>query len=173
MSSDSHATITYSSMSSYEPLPAAVSPTTESPGYITDSEPEMEPDEKDGDDEKSKEDSINYSASRGDDDTDDDGDDFSKDDADDEDKEESLHSEKEKEEHLAPTVPAPALHSSISASEDSNQTEPFEEGETAATPPPLGYRVVARNLFNHIYLCHSVRSQRLRDYLPYLHHHYL
>nr|GFB28066.1 hypothetical protein [Tanacetum cinerariifolium] len=172
MSSDSHATITYTSMSSYElvmeappspdyipgpeapaddvlpaeeqPLPAAVSPTTESPGYITDSEPEMEPEEKDGDDEKSKEDSINYSASRGDDDTDDDGDDFSKDDADDEDKEESLHSEKEKEEHLAPTVPALALHSFISASEDSNQTEPFEEGETVATPPPLGYRVAAR-----------------------------
>nr|GFB53683.1 hypothetical protein [Tanacetum cinerariifolium] len=37
----------------------------------------------------------------------------------------------EEEEHLAPTVPTPALHSSISASEDSDQTEPFEEGETA------------------------------------------
>nr|GFD55166.1 hypothetical protein [Tanacetum cinerariifolium] len=42
------------------------------------------------------------------------------------------------------TVPAPALHSSISASEDSNQTEPFEEGETAVTPPPSAYRVAAR-----------------------------
>nr|GEY43472.1 hypothetical protein [Tanacetum cinerariifolium] len=30
---------------------------------------------------------------------------------------------------------------SVSASEE---TEPFEEGETAATPPPLGYRVAAR-----------------------------
>nr|GEZ29784.1 putative reverse transcriptase domain-containing protein [Tanacetum cinerariifolium] len=38
----------------------------------------------------------------------------------------------------------PALHSSISASEDSNQTEPFEEGETTATPPPSAYRVIAR-----------------------------
>nr|GEY64824.1 hypothetical protein [Tanacetum cinerariifolium] len=46
--------------------------------------------------------------------------------------------------HLAPTVPTPALYSSISASKDSNQTEPFEEGETAATLPPFGYRVAAR-----------------------------
>nr|GEZ30732.1 hypothetical protein [Tanacetum cinerariifolium] len=91
-----------------QPLPAAVSPTFESPGYITDSEPEMEPEEEDGDDEKSKGDSI------------------------------------DEEEHLALTVPAPALHSSISASEDSDQTEPFEEGETAATPPPSAYRVAAR-----------------------------
>nr|GFD43246.1 hypothetical protein [Tanacetum cinerariifolium] len=35
-----------------QPLPAAVSPTVESPGYITESEPEMEPEENDGDDEK-------------------------------------------------------------------------------------------------------------------------
>nr|GFD46095.1 hypothetical protein [Tanacetum cinerariifolium] len=32
-------------------LPAAVLPTAESPGYITESEPEMEPEENDGDDE--------------------------------------------------------------------------------------------------------------------------
>nr|GEZ18522.1 hypothetical protein [Tanacetum cinerariifolium] len=67
-----------------QPLPAAVSPTAESPGHIKDSEPEMEPEEEDGDDEKSEEDSINYLASRGDDDADDDGDDLSKDDADEE-----------------------------------------------------------------------------------------
>nr|GFD41820.1 hypothetical protein [Tanacetum cinerariifolium] len=41
-------------------------------------------------------------------------------------------------EHLAPTVPAPAQYSSISKSD---VTEPFEEGETAATPPPFGYRI--------------------------------
>nr|GEX18688.1 hypothetical protein [Tanacetum cinerariifolium] len=109
MSSDSNATITYTSMSSYEPLPAAVSPIAKSPGYITESEPEMEPKEEDGDDEKSEEDSIEYPTSRGDDDVDDDADDLSKDDADDEDEEESLDSEEEEEEHLAPTVPAPAL----------------------------------------------------------------
>nr|GEY81857.1 hypothetical protein [Tanacetum cinerariifolium] len=50
----------------------------------------------------------------------------------------------EEEEHLALTVPAPALHSSIYAFEDSDQTEPFKEGETAATPPLSAYRVAAR-----------------------------
>nr|GFA22554.1 hypothetical protein [Tanacetum cinerariifolium] len=69
-------------------LPAAISPTAESPGYITESEPEMEPEEENGDDEKSEED-----------------------DADDEDEEESSDSEEEEEEHLAPTVPAPAFES--------------------------------------------------------------
>nr|GEU35809.1 reverse transcriptase domain-containing protein [Tanacetum cinerariifolium] len=190
MSSNSHATITYTLMSSYEvivngyfgipidpldlyappspdyilgpeypvylppaddvlpaeeqPLPATVSLTAESPGYITDSEPEMEPEEDDGDDEKSEGDSIEYPTSRGDDDADDDGDDFSEDDADDEDEEESSDSEDEEEEHLAPTVPTPALHSSIPASKDSDETEPFEDGKTASTPPPFGYRVAAR-----------------------------
>nr|GEZ75440.1 hypothetical protein [Tanacetum cinerariifolium]GEZ75613.1 hypothetical protein [Tanacetum cinerariifolium] len=37
-----------------------------------------------------------------------------------------------------------ALHSSIPVFEDSDETEPFEEGKTAATPPPFGYRVAAR-----------------------------
>nr|GEW09594.1 hypothetical protein [Tanacetum cinerariifolium] len=126
-----------------QPLPTAVSPTAESPGYIIDSEPEMDPEEEDGDDEKFEGDSIDYPTSRGDDDADDD-DDLLEDDADDEDKEESSDSEEEEEEHLALTVPAPTLHSSISASEDSDQTKPFEEGETAATPPPSAYRVTAR-----------------------------
>nr|GEV47750.1 hypothetical protein [Tanacetum cinerariifolium] len=83
----------------------------------------MDPEEEDGDDEKSKGDSIDYLTSRGDDDADDDGDDLSKDDADDEDEEEPSDSEEE---------------------EDSDQTEPFKEGETAATPPPSAYRVTTR-----------------------------
>nr|GFD41656.1 hypothetical protein [Tanacetum cinerariifolium] len=49
----------------------AVSPTAESPGYITESEPEMEPEENDGDDEKSEGDSIDYPTSEGDNDADD------------------------------------------------------------------------------------------------------
>nr|GFD62700.1 hypothetical protein [Tanacetum cinerariifolium] len=56
------------------------------------------------------------------------------------DEEESSNSEEEEEEHLAPIVPAPAQYSSVS---ESNETEPFEEGETAATPPPFGYRIAA------------------------------
>nr|GFC11056.1 hypothetical protein [Tanacetum cinerariifolium] len=122
-------------------LPAAVSPTAESPGYITESEPEMKPEENDGNDEKSEGDSIDYLTSEGDNDANDDGDDLSEDDANDEDEEESSDSEEEDEEHLAPTVPAPAQYSSVS---ESDETEPFEEGETAATPPPFGYRIAAR-----------------------------
>nr|GFB30152.1 hypothetical protein [Tanacetum cinerariifolium] len=101
----------------------------------------MKPEENDGDDEKFEGDSIDYSTSGGDNDANDDGDDLSEDDADDEDEEESLDSEDEEDEHLALTVPAPALYSSVSAS---GETEPFEEGKTAATPPPFGYRVAAR-----------------------------
>nr|GFA41272.1 hypothetical protein [Tanacetum cinerariifolium] len=127
-----------------QPLPAAVSPTAESPGYITESEPEMEPEENDGDDEKSEGDSIDFPTSRGDNDANDDGEDLSEDDAGDEDEEESSDSEEEEEEHLALTVPAPALYSSVSASEE---TEPFEEGEIVATPPPFGYRVASRISF--------------------------
>nr|GEU35735.1 putative reverse transcriptase domain-containing protein [Tanacetum cinerariifolium] len=125
-----------------QPLPTAVSPTAESPGYIADSEPKMDPEEKDGDDEKSEEDSIDYLTTRGDDDADDEDEEESSDSE--EDREESPDSEEEEEEHLALTVPAPTLHSSISAFEDSNPTEPFEEGKTAATPPPSAYHVTAR-----------------------------
>nr|GFA27422.1 putative reverse transcriptase domain-containing protein [Tanacetum cinerariifolium] len=71
-------------------------------------------------------------------------DELSDDDADDEDEEESSDREEEEEEHLALTVSAPALHSSIPAFEDFDETKPFEEGETVATPPPFGYRVAAR-----------------------------
>nr|GFC28809.1 hypothetical protein [Tanacetum cinerariifolium] len=144
-----------------QPLPVAVSPIAESPGYITESEPEMEPEENDRDDEKSEGDSINYPISGGDNDANDDGDDLSEDDADDEDEEESSDSEEEDEEHLASTVPAPALYSSVSASEE---TEPFEEGETTATPPPFGYRVAARiSVQPHILmpLCSKSEVERL------------
>nr|GFA98285.1 hypothetical protein [Tanacetum cinerariifolium] len=106
-----------------KPLPAAVSPIAESPGYITDSKPEIDPVEEDEDDEKSEGDSIDYPTSRGDDDADDDGDDLSEDDADDDDEEESSDSEEEVEEHLALTVPTPALHT---------------------TPPPSAYRITTR-----------------------------
>nr|GEY85111.1 putative reverse transcriptase domain-containing protein [Tanacetum cinerariifolium] len=96
-----------------------------------------------------------------------------KDDADNEDEEESSDSEEEEEEHLALTVPAPAMHSFIFTYEDSDETEPFEEGETAATPPPFRYRVAARiSVRPHIPMPFHSESE-LRDYFPYLHHHYL
>nr|GFC39722.1 hypothetical protein [Tanacetum cinerariifolium] len=93
-----------------QPLPAAVSPIAESPGYIADSKLEMDPEEENGDDEKSEGDCIDYPTSKVDDDANDDGGDLLEDDADDEDEEESSDSEEEAEEHLALTVPAPALH---------------------------------------------------------------
>nr|GEX42663.1 putative reverse transcriptase domain-containing protein [Tanacetum cinerariifolium] len=118
MSSDSHATITYTSMSSYEvivngpeapPSPDYI-PGPEYPEYLPPADDVFPAEElplpaaeEDGDNEKSDRDSIDYPTSRGDDD------DLSEDDADDEDKDESSDSEEE-EESLALTVPAPALH---------------------------------------------------------------
>nr|GEY24908.1 hypothetical protein [Tanacetum cinerariifolium] len=78
----------------------------------------MEPEENDRDDEKSEGDFIDYPTSQGDNDVNDDGDDLS------EDEEEPSDSEEEEEEHLAPTVPTPALYSFVSASEE---TKTFEE----------------------------------------------
>ncbi|GJX51304.1 putative reverse transcriptase domain-containing protein [Tanacetum coccineum] len=77
-----------------QPLPAAVSPTTDSPGYITDSDPEE-------DEEDPKEDLTDYLADRGDDDDDDD--ESSDDDEDDDDdvKEDKDEEEEEEEEHPA------------------------------------------------------------------------
>nr|GFD00565.1 hypothetical protein [Tanacetum cinerariifolium] len=95
--------------------------------YFKESELEIKPKENDGDDEKSEGDSIDYLTSEGDNDADDDGDDLLEDDADNEDEEESSESKEEEEEHLALTVSAPAQYS-----------------ETAATPPPFGYRIAAK-----------------------------
>nr|GEZ30123.1 hypothetical protein [Tanacetum cinerariifolium] len=197
MSSDSHATVNFTSMSSYEviingyygmpmdpldPYVQLVMGAPPSPDYIPGPEappssdyihgpeappspdyiprpeappssdyipgPEAPPSpdyipglEYPEDDEKSEGDSIDYPTSGGDNDANDDGDDLLEDDADDKDEEESSDSEEDEEEHLALTVPAPALYSSVS---ESNETEPFEEIKTAATPPPFGYHVAAR-----------------------------
>ncbi|GKD66220.1 hypothetical protein Tco_1308328, partial [Tanacetum coccineum] len=107
-----------------QPLPAAVSPTANSPGYIADSAPEEDP--------------TDYPADEGDDDDDDDDDEN-----DDDDVEEDEDNDKEEEvEHLAPanstTVAFPAVDHVPSAEE----TEPFETDESAATPlPHPAYRV--------------------------------
>ncbi|GJT97889.1 ribonuclease H-like domain-containing protein [Tanacetum coccineum] len=79
------------------PPPAAVSPTTDSPGYIADSDPEEDPEE----------DPADYPADGGDDDDDDD--EVSNDNEDDEDDVEGDKDEEEEEEHPAPadSVPPP------------------------------------------------------------------
>ncbi|GJT90338.1 hypothetical protein Tco_1079183 [Tanacetum coccineum] len=114
-----------------QPLPAAISPTADSPGYIADSNPEEDPEE----------DLTDYPVDGGDDDDDESSDD---DEDDDDDVEEDEDDEEEKE-HLAPAdstaVALPAVEHAPSAKE----TEPFETDESATTPPPHpAYRVTAR-----------------------------
>ncbi|GJZ08506.1 hypothetical protein Tco_0542789 [Tanacetum coccineum] len=104
-----------------QPLPAAVSPTADSPGYVPESDFKEDP--ADGGDDGDDEDASS------DDDEDDDVD----------------IEEDEEEEHPAPAdstvVALPAIDHAPSAEE----TEPFETDKSAATPPPHPvYRVTAR-----------------------------
>ncbi|GJZ16830.1 hypothetical protein Tco_0552953 [Tanacetum coccineum] len=87
-----------------QPLPAAVSPTTDSPGYIANSDPEE-------DEEDPKEDPTDYLAGEGDDDDDDDESSDDDEDDDDDDDVEEDEDEEEEVEHPAPadSVP-PSVH---------------------------------------------------------------
>nr|GEZ22410.1 hypothetical protein [Tanacetum cinerariifolium] len=78
-----------------QPLPPDVSPTTESPGYVAESDPEEDPEEYEED--ETEDGPVDYPMDGGDDGDDNDGD-SSGYDADDEDED-----EEEDEEHLAPT----------------------------------------------------------------------
>ncbi|GKF89656.1 hypothetical protein Tco_0263619, partial [Tanacetum coccineum] len=78
-----------------QPLPPVDSPTAESPGYVTESNPEEDPEEYE--DNETDDGPINYPMDRGDDGDDDDGD-SSRDDADDEDEDEE---DEEEEKHPA------------------------------------------------------------------------
>nr|GEZ11135.1 hypothetical protein [Tanacetum cinerariifolium] len=109
-----------------QPLPAAASPTTESPGYIDEFDP--------------KEDPVDYPADGGDK-----GDDEDESSDDDEDDDIDIEGGEEEDEYLAPadstTVTLPAVDHAPSAEE----TEPFKTDESAATPPPHhAYCVTAR-----------------------------
>ncbi|GJZ54776.1 hypothetical protein Tco_0609969 [Tanacetum coccineum] len=83
-----------------QPLPAAVSSTADSPGYITESGPEEDP--KEEDDEDPKEDPADYPTDRDDDVEEEES---SRDDAND--KEEEEDEDEEEEEHLAPADSVP------------------------------------------------------------------
>nr|GEU53477.1 retrotransposon protein, putative, Ty3-gypsy subclass [Tanacetum cinerariifolium] len=90
-----------------QPLPTDASPTSLSPGYVADSDPE----------EAHEEDPDNYPTDEGDD----------------EEEEEEAFEDEEEEEHLAPadfTLPVIEFVPSI------EETKPFETNESAATPPP-------------------------------------
>ncbi|GJV89536.1 hypothetical protein Tco_1533474 [Tanacetum coccineum] len=85
-----------------QPLPPIDSPTTESPGYVTESDPEEDPEEYE--DDESEDGPVDYPMDGGDDgdDGDDDDGDSSGDDARDEDEDEEDEEDEEEEEHLAP-----------------------------------------------------------------------
>ncbi|GJV47750.1 putative reverse transcriptase domain-containing protein [Tanacetum coccineum] len=121
-----------------QPLPVALSPTTDSPSYVPESDPEE--DLKEDDDEDPEEDPNDYPADGGDD-----GDDEDESSDDDEDDDVDIKKDEEEKEHLAPAdstvVALPAVDHAPSAEE----TEPLETDEYAATPPQHpAYRVTAR-----------------------------
>ncbi|GKB69753.1 hypothetical protein Tco_0931165 [Tanacetum coccineum] len=118
-----------------QPLPAAVSPTADSPGYVPESDPEEDPEEED--DEDPKKDPANYPADRGDDE------DESPDD--DEDDDVDIEEDEEEEEHPAPTDSTAVALPAVDPAPSAEETKPFETDESAATPPPHpAYRVTAR-----------------------------
>ncbi|GJZ87011.1 hypothetical protein Tco_0658621 [Tanacetum coccineum] len=124
-----------------QPLPAAASPTAQSPDYVPESDPEADPEEDD--DEDPEEDPVDYPADGGDDG--DDEDESSEDDEDDDEVDIEADDDEEEEEHPAladsTVVALPTADQAPSAEE----TEPFETDESAATPPPHpAYRVTAR-----------------------------
>ncbi|GKD62248.1 hypothetical protein Tco_1299757, partial [Tanacetum coccineum] len=123
-----------------QPLPAAASPTAQSPDYVLESDPEADPEEDD--DEDPEEDPVDYPADEGDDG--DDEDESSEDDEDDDEVDIEANDEEE-EEHPAPAdstvVALPAADQAPSAEEK----KPFETDESVATPPlHPAYRVTAR-----------------------------
>ncbi|GKA83274.1 hypothetical protein Tco_0804869 [Tanacetum coccineum] len=116
-----------------QPLPAALSPTADSPVYVPESDPEEDPEEDD--DEDSEEDPVDYPTDRGDDRDDDDE---SSDD--DEDDDVDIEGDEEEEEHPAladsRAVALPVVDHAPSAEE----TESFETDKLPTlvipTPPP-------------------------------------
>ncbi|GJS23280.1 hypothetical protein Tco_0451912 [Tanacetum coccineum] len=121
-----------------QPLPPIDSPTTDSPGYVTESDPEEDPEEYE--DDETEDGPVDYPMDGGDDGDDDDGD-SSRDDARDEDEDEEDEEDEEEEEHLAPA--------------DSTTVIPADEpvfppeGTEPVIPPPstditIGARITIR-----------------------------
>nr|GFC13305.1 hypothetical protein [Tanacetum cinerariifolium] len=88
-----------------QPLPLVVSPTTELPGYVAESDPEEDPEEYEYD--ESEDGSVDYHIDGGDDGDDDDGDSFG-DDADDEDEDEDTVEPDSLPEGTEPVIPPPS-----------------------------------------------------------------
>ncbi|GKE80566.1 hypothetical protein Tco_1550566, partial [Tanacetum coccineum] len=105
-----------------QPLPPVDSPTAESPGYITELDPEEDLEEYE--DDETEDGLVDYPMD-GADDVDDDDDDSSGDDADDEDEDD----EEEEEEHLAPADSAIVV--------PTDEPVSLPEGTKPAIPPPF------------------------------------
>ncbi|GJZ78192.1 hypothetical protein Tco_0642864 [Tanacetum coccineum] len=123
-----------------QPLPAVVSPTVDSPGYVPESDPEEDSEEED-DDEDPEEDPTDYLADGGDD-----GDDEDESFDDDKDDYVDIEVDKEEEEHPAPTDSIAVALPTVDHAPSAEETEPFETDESAATPPPHPAYRVARLL---------------------------
>ncbi|GKC55508.1 hypothetical protein Tco_1078253 [Tanacetum coccineum] len=121
-----------------QPLPAAASPTADSPGYVPESDLEEEPEADD--DEDPEEDPTDYPADRDDDDEEEE--EPSGDDTDDKDEDDD-EDEEEEEEHPAPADSVPPVHRMTARisirDEPSISLPPREEVErllALTTPPP-------------------------------------
>nr|GFA65782.1 hypothetical protein [Tanacetum cinerariifolium] len=107
------------------PLPAAVSPIVDSPGYILESDPEEDPKEDpEGDNEDPKEDPTNYPTDKDDDDDEDEDEESSEDKANEEEDEDD---DEEEEEHpaLADFVLPPVYHTTTRISIPVQAPVPF------------------------------------------------
>ncbi|GKA43114.1 hypothetical protein Tco_0735774 [Tanacetum coccineum] len=115
-----------------QPLPVVVSLTTDSPGYVPESDSEEDPEEDD--DEDLEEDHADYLADGGDD-----GDDDDESSDDDEDDDVDIKGDEEEgEEHPAPADSTAGTLPVVDHAPSAEETEPFETDELLAipTPPP-------------------------------------
>nr|GFC58259.1 hypothetical protein [Tanacetum cinerariifolium] len=128
-----------------QPLPPVVSPTTESPEYVAESDPKEDP--KEYEDDETEHGPVDYLMDRGDDGDDDDGD-SSRDDADDKDEDKE---NEEEEEHLA------LADSAIVILTDELVSPP--EGTKHVTLPPFTDATTTRARI-------SIRLQAAISFLP-------
>ncbi|GKG37291.1 hypothetical protein Tco_0447464, partial [Tanacetum coccineum] len=116
-----------------QPLPAAILPIADSPGYVPESDPEEDP-EEDGDKDP-KEDPADYPADYPADGGDD-GDDEDESSDYDEDKDVDIEEDEEEEEYPTLANSTAVALPAVDQAPSTEETEPFEIDESAATPPP-------------------------------------
>ncbi|GJT42944.1 hypothetical protein Tco_0951659 [Tanacetum coccineum] len=116
------------------PLPFVDSPTAESPGYVSESDPKEDPEEYE--DDETEDGLADYPMDEGDNGDDDDGD-SSRDDANDEDKDEDEEDEEEEEDHLA-------LADSVVVVPADEPISPLEGTELVIPPPSTDITIGAR-----------------------------